>query len=64
MRRGEFKFFNKPMDVSIEENRWDVTITVTDEGGLVHQFIASADSFYTMGDGIWFGTTQEHGEQE
>lgn len=52
------------MDVSIEENRWDVIITVTDESGSVHQFIASADSFYTMGDGIWFGTTQEHGEQK
>lgn len=54
--------------VSISESRWDVHITIErqehcDTGIEVKEtqtLVASADSFYTDRDGIWFGTKKEH----
>lgn len=42
------------------QRRWDVTIRVTHTDGQVTEYVASADSVYTSGSGIYFGTREEY----
>ena len=47
--------------VTIHLGRWSVQFDIeTPEG--TQSFIASADSYYTDSDGIWFGTVAEYKE--
>ena len=46
--------------VEFDRHRWYVRVTVTPESGEAQVFYASADSGYTAGSGIWFGTSQEY----
>ncbi len=48
--------------IQIEKNRWDVRLTITDEDG-TYVLVASADSYFTWGDGIWFGSLAEYEEE-
>lgn len=45
--------------VKIERRRWDVTIYLTMPNGKKEIYVASADSFFTESDGIWFNTKTE-----
>lgn len=56
----ETHIHTSPAEVVLKVSRWDVTITVTDAGGTVHTYVASADSFYTEGSQIFFGTEEEY----
>lgn len=51
--------FKNVKSVIITENRWDIKIVIIDSDGKTHGYLASADSFYTDNDGIWFGTEEE-----
>jgi len=46
--------------LSITQSRWDIWITFVDADGKEHKYVASADSFYTDHDRIWFGTQEEY----
>lgn len=52
--------FDNPRSVSFVRNRWDLRIVVTDNEGVEHEFVASADAGMTGGDGIYFATRQEY----
>lgn len=53
----------KLTDVDIFIQRWQITISGTDEHGDRVNYIASADSAYAD-SGIWFGTAEEMKEQD
>lgn len=50
--------------VRITKSRWSVKfeLELDEEELKVLTFIASADSWFTEGDGIWFGTEEEWDE--
>jgi len=52
--------FVNPKSITINQRRWDITITVMDADGNPHEYIASADSFFTEGDHIWFGDRADY----
>lgn len=52
----------KNVDVVIDETRWDVIIKIYKDGELIEELIASADSFFTEHDHIWFGSRKEYEE--
>ena len=54
--------FENVKKVIFNESRWDVTIIIVDKDGKEHKFIASADSFYSEQDHIWFGTEADYEE--
>lgn len=49
--------------VEITHGRWQVRIRVFVLETVVRDFVASADSYYTAGDGIWWGTIDEYREE-
>lgn len=49
-------------EVIIVESRWSVTISGRDADGNFVSYVASADSYLTHGDGVWFGTAEEYAE--
>lgn len=51
--------FLHPISVKIETNWWEILIKIVDDKNQLHEFVASADSFYTERDGIWFSTKKE-----
>lgn len=55
---------HKNVDLEIVEARWRTTFIVSDpdSGDIIQTYVASADSFYTEGSSIWFGTAQEYEE--
>lgn len=48
------------VDITISRGRWDIYITIKMPNGKTEEFVASADSFFTEQDEIWFGTKKEH----
>lgn len=52
--------FINPKRVYISQGRWHVFITVLDSANRKHTFVASADSYVTEDDRIWFGTEEEY----
>ena len=56
--------FVTPLSVEIKESRWSVEIIITTTDGMEHTYVASADSYYTEHDHIWFGTPQEMADFE
>lgn len=54
----------KNVDVEIATNRWDIRITIIEKDGKKSTWIASADSYYTEGDSIWFGSKKEYEDFE
>lgn len=52
--------FDRPRSVRIELARWEVRITVMDEIGTGHTYIA--DASVDAGDSIWLGTPAERKE--
>ena len=54
------KFEN--VTVEIDQARWDVTITITTQTGEIKKFIASADSFFTEHNGIFFCSYEEYNQ--
>lgn len=54
--------FENPKEVTINDSRWDLSITIIDKDGKQHEFFASADSYYGSGSGLWFGTKSEKEE--
>jgi hypothetical protein len=50
-------------DAVITIGRWNVTITGLTPTGAFVTYIASADSYLTQNDGIWFGTQSEYMEE-
>ncbi len=55
--------FIEPEWIEIDEDRWEIRIKIKTKLGDVREFVASADSFFTEGSGIWFGTRSEHIEK-
>lgn len=51
--------------VKISKFRWAIRfdLELLDDEQDTITFIASADSFFTDGDGIWFGTLEEYDER-
>ena len=54
--------FESPAVVEFLESRWDVTIRVVDRFGFERFFRASADSYFTEGNGIYFAEVRADGE--
>jgi hypothetical protein len=52
--------FENVVKVEITEHRWETRFTLTFKDGHEEHFIASADSYLTCGDGIWFGDGYEY----
>jgi hypothetical protein len=52
--------FENVKSVSINKSRWNVSIVIVDKKGKEHRYYASADSFFTDHDNIWFGTDEEY----
>jgi hypothetical protein len=50
--------------VQFHKGRWDVEVTVTYSDGSTATWVASADSGYTEGSGIWWGTEAEYAEAQ
>ena len=50
--------------VAIKEKRWDVRITLRLPDGTEEVLVASADSYYTDHNNIWFGTLREYEEHD
>lgn len=48
-----------PRKIEIRKSRWQVDITITMPDGEVVELVASADSGYTNGDGIYFATREQ-----
>lgn len=56
--------FENVKKVEIIESRWWIGIMITDSEDVEHDFVASADAYYTDRDGIWFGTRQEYNDYD
>ena len=54
--------FTGPVQIEIIKNRWNVTIKITASHEREFVYIASADSFFTGNDGIWFSDMQEYND--
>lgn len=61
---NELYQWHKPQYVGITKTRWSLVITVVDEQATEHRYIASADSYYTGQDQLWFSIMQEYNEFE
>lgn len=48
--------------LEIKEGRWSTVIRAELESGETREYVASADSGITYGDGIFFGTREEYEE--
>ena len=58
----ELKQYGSPKSVSIEIFRWHIVVAIEMQDGTVEKFVASADSAFAQGDGIWFGTAEDYDE--
>jgi hypothetical protein len=54
--------FDSPKSVEFIRGRWDVTVCVVDRFDCERFFMASADSYFTEGSGIYFAEVDGNGE--
>lgn len=48
-----------PQRIEIRKTRWQLDITITLPDGSLVELVASADSFFTNRDGIYFETREQ-----